>query len=228
MINRHRRPSIRVRARRGTILIVTMLVVFALAAAVLAMSRSMRVEMMASANSAAAVQASAVERGAEQYVLGILAENGSDVMTMTEDNFAGIQVGDGYFWLLRPNYDDNTLPIYGLVDECSKLDLNISRSGATGMSEARAYNMLLNLPGMTEDIPPAIIDWIDADDDMSNQGTGGAESQYYLTLPEPYSPKNDRFESVEELLMVRGVTRQMLYGDGTIPTVAAMAQNVPV
>ena len=85
--------------------------------------------------------------------------------------------------------------------------------------------MLLNLPGMTEDIPPAIMDWIDTDFDMSNQGTGGAEEQYYLTLPEPYSPKNDRFETVEELLMVRGVTRQMLYGDGTIPTVAAMAQE---
>ena len=138
MNNRDGRPSICVRARRGTILIVTMLVVFAAGRRGAGDEPIDGVEMMASANSAAAVQASAVERGAEQYVLGILAENGADVMTMTEDNFAGIQVGDGYFWLLRPNYDDNTLPVYGLVDECSKLDLNISRSGAPGMSEARA------------------------------------------------------------------------------------------
>jgi DNA uptake protein ComE-like DNA-binding protein len=69
---------------------------------------------------------------------------------------------------------------------------------------------------MTDDVANAIIDWRDTD---TNPQPGGAENEYYLGLPEPYAAKNDLFETVEELLMVRGITRDMLYGNGT---------NVPV
>src|SRR5690606_30820187 len=40
----------------------------------------------------------------------------------------------------------------------------------------------------------------------------GAELEYYSTLPTPYAPKNGPIESVEELLLVRGVTPQLLFG----------------
>src|SRR5438105_11408447 len=55
--------------RHGTILIVTMFICFTVAGVVLVLCRNMRVEAVASANLAASVQASSVERGAEQYVL---------------------------------------------------------------------------------------------------------------------------------------------------------------
>jgi type II secretory pathway component PulK len=68
---RPRRPT---RRRRGTILIVTMFIVFTLASLVLVMGASMRVEAMAAANMTASLQASAIEHGAEQYVLALLTE----------------------------------------------------------------------------------------------------------------------------------------------------------
>ena len=40
----------------------------------------------------------------------------------------------------------------------------------------------------------------------------GAKDDYYQSLNPPYKAKNGRFESVEELLLVRGVTRDYFYG----------------
>ena len=82
--------SPRITNRRGTILIVTIFIVFTLASLVLVMSRSTRVESLASANLVAAVQASAVERGAEQYVLSILTEQKDTLTDLTEEDFAAI------------------------------------------------------------------------------------------------------------------------------------------
>jgi general secretion pathway protein K len=42
----------------------------------------------------------------------------------------------------------------------------------------------------------------------------GAKSDYYLSLPNPYKAKNADFDTLEELLLVKGVTRELLYGDG--------------
>ena len=57
------------RHARGTVLIVTMLVLLVLAGLALVLSRAMRVEGDCSANNVAAAQAAAIERGAIQYVL---------------------------------------------------------------------------------------------------------------------------------------------------------------
>ncbi len=199
------------RNRRGTILIVAMVVCFALAGAVIALCRSMRVEMQASANSAAALEASAVERGAEQYVLALLANYKDQIRSMSEDEFAAVPVGRGYFWLLRPDYEDVALPVFGLSEESAKLNL----------IEAD-YDEMVRVPGMTYEAASSIMDWIDDDDDVEREG---AEDEHYLSLEEPYYCKNDDFETVEELLMVRGVTRTMLYGDGTAPPLGQRNSN---
>jgi general secretion pathway protein K len=39
----------------------------------------------------------------------------------------------------------------------------------------------------------------------------GAEDDYYRSLPEPYECRDGDFESVEELLLVRGVTREIFF-----------------
>jgi type II secretory pathway component PulK len=191
------------RSRGGSILIVAMIVMFSLAGMTLVLCRSMRVEMLASANAAAALQASATERGAEQYVMGVLASERDNVRNLSEDQFAAVRVGDGYFWILRPQYDDNdgSLPVFGLTEESAKLNIN-----------SASYDQLMRLPGMTEEIGSAIMEWKDADENVERMGP---ESEYYLSLPEPYYSKNANFETVEELLLVRGITREYLYGDGT-------------
>ena len=188
-------PALR---RRGTILIVTMCICFLLAGMVLVFCRSMRVEAIASANQVASVSASAIERGAEQYALAIIDQQKDQVFYNAESTYYGVPVGDGYFFLLRPNYGDDLLPSFGFVDEAGKVNLNTA-----------TLEMLLRLPGMTDDLAAAIMDWRDADSDISNFG---AENEYYLSLPQPYYCKNADFEAVEELLLVRGAAAELVYG----------------
>ena len=59
-------------------------------------------------------------------------------------------------------------------------------------------------------IVDAILDWRDSDE---LHRLNGAESDYYQTLPEPYRCKNGPFDSVSELLLVRGITPE-IYDNG--------------
>jgi general secretion pathway protein K len=77
----------------------------------------------------------------------------------------------------------------------------------------------------------AIIDWVDADDLIQ---INGAESEYYSALEPPYIPRNGPFHSVEEILLVRGISESMYFGyqavDGFRPGLTEMltteAQNL--
>jgi len=56
-------------------------------------------------------------------------------------------------------------------------------------------------------IVDSILDWRDADD---FHRLNGAEDAYYRALPTPYRCKNAPFESVDELLLVRGMRPELL------------------
>lgn len=82
----------------------------------------------------------------------------------------------------------------------------------TAASSDSARGLLMALPGMTADVADAILDWLDEDDEAREYG---AESPYYSSLEPPYAPKNGPLDTVEELLRVRGVTPQLLFGSDT-------------
>lgn len=58
-------------------------------------------------------------------------------------------------------------------------------------------------------IVDSIMDWRDKD---GLHKANGAENEYYLSLAEPYKCKNGDFTTVEELLLVRGITPGIFYG----------------
>lgn len=113
--------------------------------------------------------------------------------------FMDIQLGDGVFRLVHPNLETVNSSHYGIMDECSKININVA-----------AKAQLMQLEMMTEEIADAVLDW--RDDDSQPQPMG-AENQYYNGLTEPYNAKNGLFDSVEELLLVKGVTIDLLYGE---------------
>lgn len=89
---------------------------------------------------------------------------------------------------------------YGLVDEASKLHLRMVTE-----------DMLAKLPGMTAEIAAAIIDWRDENDEPLEEG---AEGETYEQLPaHPYAAKNADFETLGELLLVKGVDPDVLFGE---------------
>jgi len=116
-----------------------------------------------------------------------------------ETTFFDVELGDGAFTVFRPLYDDQQTVLWGLDDEASKININTA-----------SREILLKLPNMTEDIVDAIIDWRDTD---STPGTSGAETSYYNTLNPPYNCKNAPFETLEELLLVKGMTPALLFGE---------------
>ncbi len=56
----------------------------------------------------------------------------------------------------------------------------------------------------------ALGDWVDKDDDERKQG---AEEPYYRSMQPPYTCRNSQMMSPDELLLVKGMTPKIVYGD---------------
>jgi general secretion pathway protein K len=92
-----------------------------------------------------------------------------------------------------------------VTDEESKLPVN-------RLSQAQWKHLMhvLEIDPLDSDvIVDSIIDWIDEDD---LHQLNGAESDYYESLSPPYKAKNGPVDRVEELLLVRGVTKEIFDG----------------
>lgn len=127
--------------------------------------------------------------------------------------FQKVPCGNGYF---EVGYLDNAVPgdrnlVYGIYDENRKPNLN-----------KLPGDLLARLPGMTPDKVDALLDWIDSDELPRK---AGAESEYYQSLKQPYSCKNDVLTYLDEIRLIRGFQEQdvqrlaplvTLFGDGTV------------
>ena len=73
--------------------------------------------------------------------------------------------------------------------------------------------------------PPAIInslkDWLDSGDDDAITGLSGAESDYYQELTPSYSSRNGPIADLNDLLLIKGITPEMFYGNSEKPGIAA-------
>jgi hypothetical protein len=118
--------------------------------------------------------------------------------------FSLIAVGDTFNGSGEGRYQMRAGP----TDEAAKLNINtLILQDPTGEV---LFNALMMLPNMTEDVADAIVDWVDSDD---TERATGAESGYYSGMPQSYLPKSGPLSSLDELLLVRGVTPQLLYGN---------------
>ncbi|MBN2308459.1 MAG: type II secretion system minor pseudopilin GspK [Candidatus Hydrogenedentes bacterium] len=100
-----------------------------------------------------------------------------------------------------------------IQDEFGKINLNalyLHDSDQLNEPLIEAVRALFDLREAPENPVDAILDWIDPDDE---EGSSGAETTYYQSLAIPYACKNAPFSSVEELLLVRGITPDVFFGD---------------
>jgi general secretion pathway protein K len=92
-----------------------------------------------------------------------------------------------------------------IQDESGKINLNI-------VAEDQ-LRKLIEASGIekhdSDIIADSILDWRDSD---LLHRMNGAEEDYYQTLNPPYKAKNMRLDTVEELLLVRGITPEYFYG----------------
>ena len=111
--------------------------------------------------------------------------------------FRDVPLGRGVFRVFRRSRpDEGGGIIFGVSDEESRLNVNTATA-----------DELAKLQNMTPDVAAAIVNWRGGD-----STTVAAEAQYYAGLKPPYQPRIGPFQTVRELLMVRGVTPELLLG----------------
>ena len=114
----------------------------------------------------------------------------------------------GQFTILAPLVEDGVAEgvRYGLEDESARLNLN-ALMALEKNTPGNGRQLLMKLPGMTDDIADSILDWMDEDEEIREFG---AEAEYYTS----YAPKNGPLDSIGELLLVRGIRENpsLLFG----------------
>ena len=102
---------------------------------------------------------------------------------------------------------------YRLTDETARINVN--------RASREMLDRLLMEIGVEKSARDVIVDSIqDWRDPNEEHRLNGAESDHYMGLPTPHRSKNADFDSVDELLQVQGVTREILYGRAEAPGLA--------
>ncbi len=188
-------------AERGSVLIIVIWVCLGLVSLTFYFANEMSTELRASDHRAAEVTARQAAAGGLRYAAFILEQFATGGTVPHRDDYRAeeLPVGDAYVWFLgrdpdqRPTLD----PVFGLVDESSKLNLNTATRG-----------MLEMLPGMTTELAEAIVAW------RSRNPAGTGDSTYGRLEP-PRLNKASNFETVDELRLVYGATLAVLLGEDT-------------
>jgi len=209
-------------SRRGMILLVVLVVIALCSLAALTFSSLMTAEREAVNAAVRKVQARALADSGLEMARMFLGLTPDEQISAggTYDNtgrFQGVLVADspiahnrGRFAIVAPRVEDGIYQgiRFGLEDESTKLNLNILAALDQKLPGC-GRQILSGLPGMTDDVADAILDWIDQDDEPREFG---AELDSYQMLDPPYATANGPLCTVEDLLLVRGVTPSLLFG----------------
>ena len=189
----------------GSVLIAVLWACLGLVSVTLLFGHSMLMTYRGADNDLSGRQADHAIEGTVRYLQSLIADLAvpGEFPEITTYESEALQIGEATVWLLGRPADLNSNAIgtraFGLVDEAAKLNLNTA-----------TRQTLENLPGITDELAASIIDWRDANQDASDNG---AESETYARREPPYVCKNAPFESIEELALVHGATREILYGE---------------
>jgi DNA uptake protein ComE-like DNA-binding protein len=187
-------------ATGGSVLIPVLIICLGLVSIALMFAHTSAMALRATSNDLAGRQAEMAMEGGARYAIYLIgaATPGTlpDITTYTAEDMT---VGQGAFWIIGRTTDPNTNPpdpVYGLVDEASKLNLN-----------SATQQMLDQLPGMTDDLAAAIVSWRSA----SATSSGGSDTYSQRTIP--FERKAGPFESVEEMALLDGADPSLFYGE---------------
>lgn len=210
--------------RRGLVIVVVAVVILLISLAAFGFLMLMQTENKAARARGDQLQAEAVAASGSEYLASILEAPRIERPQRADtddipDLFGGILVdGDpddesarqGWFSVLVANYSREASRSWRFGYENESAKLNLAQLVEWDRRQpGLGREALMNLPDMDESTADAILDWIDRD---SNTRDLGAEADYYTGLDPPRRPRNGPPPSLEEILLVRGVTREKLFG----------------
>lgn len=136
--------------------------------------------------------------------------DGDETVWGTNDEFNNPGMTYRFSIVADDPLDDEHYVRFGVTDESAKLNLNTA-------TQRQLMILVRAVVGDSDEVDPldivdAILDWRDADTSPRSPERD-TEGSYYRRLPSPYRVRNGPFDTVEELLLVKGVTGQILYGE---------------
>lgn len=189
------------RDERGIALLASLMAMALMTVMVVDFTYSVSSGAQLAANQSNELRADYLARSAVNVGLALLAEDAlrkglgqthADGLTdLWATPFPPLPVGGGYASVM-------------IIDETRKINVNalVAQNGTVNTTTAATLEALFTNVGVSLDIIPALIDWLDPDSVVTN---GGAEAQYYEALTPPYAPRNGPMPTIGDLKMVRGV-----------------------
>jgi general secretion pathway protein K len=202
----------------GVALILTILIISLIVAVTLQFNMSMRSDLHAAANLRDGIKLGFIARSGFQCALAVLYEDAY------ENEFDSLHEAWAYTKAIS-SYSASIFEegrfVVEIADLSGRIQINrlvkSQNDGPWDYDEDQKQLLKRFLssqefdlePDDVDDIMDAIRDWIDPDD---YQTDFGAENSYYQSLEPSYSCRNGRFKELEELLLVKGITKELFYG----------------
>lgn len=201
------RPIHRPSGHRGFILVAVLILIMLASMVAISLLFRLKAEDTAAAAGAGAEQAWAAAMSGVQEAMRVAAaaKPGFTDWRNEPRAFRHRLVGDDgsdrwFFTIYSPPDDDALAELrFGLSDEAGKLNLNAAHT-----------TNFTGFPRLTVQHIAALRDFLDFDDTVRPDG---AEQEYYSALPQPYAVRNLPLDTLEEILLIRGFTPALLYGE---------------
>lgn len=208
----------KVMEQRGVALLLSLVCIAILSALVFAFMYEMEVDAYFAQNQGADFEARLAAHSAVVNGLRILADHYAE---MLESGTPPVDSElDSSQWHLGAAFEplNEATMRTSISDEFGKINVNALLLSDNG--ELRRNEPLINslreffvIRGLTDYDPvDAILDWLDYNDGDAEE-PDGAENEYYAKLENPYPCKNGPMDTIEELLLIKGITPEVYFGD---------------
>lgn len=191
---------------KGIALILVLVVIVLLVSLVVDFSYTMRVDLTLAANLRDEIKALYTARSGTEVARLMLKED-DPVYDSLDEDWAQFTEHPGFI-----SQDDEGRFQGTIEDEASKIAINelVTEEGGVDEDRLKQLTRLFELLELDLDLIDPIVDWLDPDD---RPRPLGAEDEYYQGLSPPYPCKDSPLSAVEELLLVKGITEDIFYGD---------------
>jgi general secretion pathway protein K len=196
-----------IKGEKGVALVLALAVIALLVSLVVDFAYTMMVDLTLAANLRDGQKAFYDARSGVELAKHLLQEDNRDYDSLDED-WALLADHPGFL-----SQDDEGKFKVTIEDEAGKFPINklITGDKEKSVDPVRLDQLkrLFDVLELDPELIDPIIDWLDPD---NNPQPFGAEDAYYQTLPSPYPCKNGPLDSLDELLLVKGMTKEILYG----------------
>ncbi|MBX3180264.1 MAG: general secretion pathway protein GspK [Candidatus Hydrogenedentes bacterium] len=218
-----RRVATTRKRNEGVALILTLLFVVLLTVLVVEFAYEAQVEASYSLNSGNDFQARLAARSAVYKGLSVLETDRLQSELGAADGSASPADSRLSSWALPGEFEplNDAVMRATISDEFGKINLNALVDYSTGEKFVREqvrqalilfFQQRATTGGQNVDaeaLVDAIIDWLDEDDEIDGNG---AETAFYQAAETPYSCKNGPMDSIDELLLIKGMSPALFFG----------------